>query len=55
MTVDEVKKLKLMVVDLETFKNEVAFSYGNITEKQEEIIKKQDDLIDYMLNLLSTK
>lgn len=55
MTVEEVKKLKLMVVELELIKNEESFSEKDIkaiVESQEKIINKQDELIDYMLSLL---
>lgn len=55
MTVKEVKKLKLMVVELELIKNEELFSEKDIkamVESQEKIINKQDELIDYMLSLL---
>lgn len=55
MTIEEVKKLKLMVVELELIKNEEAFSEKDIkaiSEGQEKIINKQDELIDYMLSLL---
>jgi hypothetical protein len=55
LTIEEVKKLKLMVVELELIKNEEAFSEKDIkaiAEGQEKIINKQDELIDYMLSLL---
>ena len=55
MTIEEVKKLKLMVVELESIKNEESFSEKDIkaiAEGQEKIINKQDELIDYMLSLL---
>ena len=44
-----------MVVEVELIKNEEAFSEKDIkeiAEGQEKIIKKQDELIDYMLSLL---
>ena len=55
MTIEQVKKLKAMVVEVELIKNEEAFSEKDIkeiAEGQEKIIKKQDELIDYMLSLL---
>ena len=55
MTIEQVKKLKAMVVEIELIKNEEAFSEKNIkeiAEDQKKIIKKQDELIDYMLSLL---
>ena len=55
MTIEQVKKLKAMVVEVELIKNEEAFSEKDIkeiAEGQENIIKKQDELIDYMLSLL---
>ena len=44
-----------MFVEVELIKNEEAFSEKDIkeiAEGQEKIIKKQDELIDYMLSLL---
>ena len=44
-----------MVVEVELIKNEEAFSEKDIkeiAEGQDKIIKKQDELIDYMLSLL---
>ena len=55
LTIEQVKKLKAMVVEVELIKNEEAFSEKDIkeiAEGQEKIIKKQDELIDYMLSLL---
>ena len=55
MTIEQVKKLKAMVVEIELIKNEEALSEKDIkeiAEGQEKIIKKQDELIDYMLSLL---
>lgn len=55
MTIEQVKKLKAMFVEVELVKNEEAFSEKDIkeiAEGQEKIIKKQDELIDYMLSLL---
>ena len=55
MTIEQAKKLKAMVVEVELIKNEEAFSEKDIkeiAEGQEKIIKKQDELIDYMLSLL---
>ena len=55
MTIEQVKKLRAMVVEVELIKNEEAFSEKDIkeiAEGQEKIIKKQDELIDYMLSLL---
>ena len=49
MTIEQVKKLKAMVVEVELIKNEEAFSEKDIkeiAEGQEKIIKKQDELID---------
>ena len=55
LTIEQVKKLKAMFDEVELIKNEEAFSEKDIkeiAEGQEKIIKKQDELIDYMLSLL---
>lgn len=42
------KILKDRLIDIEKYRKEIENSYGNISEKQEKLIKMQQDIIRYM-------